>query len=312
MVLVPGNPNYGSWEPFKWNCQGQERQGIALVPLEAPWRRLFAALDDYGASLSEKPVALIDEVEAIVACCWRYGSYAHLLTVGESFPGFRSDLRLSRITDSEMKRINLEFSSGLAAWLHTRDSDPVTIFRRVRAAGELLPMPWHSRRMYRDLVLDYSELEDRIALLVEESGLDASRLEFTVRGEANRTVVWCYRNGAIENIHAGRASLGTEVPGMKRLYSAEVSRVCREIMHRLERQLSARDQFDRRTYRMFLFAQTWGADSGWSETEETSVAEFYGKGYDGSLIERVERLARRFPILYHGTLLQSARITRQV
>jgi hypothetical protein len=140
MNVVPGRPDYGIWEPFTWKYQGEERQGIALVPSEAPWRRLFAALDEYGASLSAEPVSLIDEVEAIVACCWRYGSYAHLLTVGDTFPQFRSDPRLSRITDSEMKRINLEFSSGLAAWLQTRDFDPDMISRRVRAARILLPM----------------------------------------------------------------------------------------------------------------------------------------------------------------------------
>ncbi len=302
MNIVPGSPDYGIWEPFTWNESDEERQGIALVPREAPWRRLFAALDEHGASLSAEPVALIDEVETIVACCWRYGSYAHVLTVGESYSRFRDDPLLSRITDSEMKRINLEFSSGVASWLRTRDDDPGTIFRRVRAAMVLLPMPWRSRRVCRDIVPNYSDLADRIATLLEKFGLDERRLDLSVRDEANRTVLWCYRNGKIEDVHAGKMSLGTEIPGMRRLYSADIARVCRETMYRLEHHLTARDRCDRRTYTAFLFAQTWGSDSGWSETEETAPVRFCGEGYDKSLLERPNRLAQRFPELYQSSI----------
>jgi hypothetical protein len=88
MKIVPGNPQYGIWTPFTWDDHGTEREGIALVPDQAPWHALFAALDDAGASLSDEPISLIDEAEAIVACCWRFGSYAHMLTQGERFPDF--------------------------------------------------------------------------------------------------------------------------------------------------------------------------------------------------------------------------------
>ena len=58
----------------------------------------------------------------------------------------------------------------------------------------------------------------------------------------------------------------------------------------------------------FFFAygdKTWGSGIGWSETEETSAARFYGEGYDGSLLERAKWLVRRFPALYQGCLPQS-------
>src|SRR5690349_9313019 len=35
---------------------------------------------------------------------------------------------------------------------------------------------------------------------------------------------WCYRNGPIEDLHAGTWSFGQEVPGFLRFYASEVER----------------------------------------------------------------------------------------
>jgi hypothetical protein len=146
LLPVPGVTSYGTWKEYTWNNSGTLQYGAQLVPGSAGWRDLFEALDVEGQVESAAPVSLLDEAHAIVACCWRYGSYAHVLTAGESYPEFRRDSDLSRISDSEMMRINLEFSSGLAAWLTDRASDREKINRRVRAASHLLRMPWRSNR----------------------------------------------------------------------------------------------------------------------------------------------------------------------
>src|SRR5262249_29738858 len=41
-------------------------------------------------------------------------------------------------------RINLEFSSGLAAWWADRTTDPEEVNRRTRAALKLLPIQWRA------------------------------------------------------------------------------------------------------------------------------------------------------------------------
>src|SRR5687768_15523145 len=116
IVPVPGVEGYGRWQTFEWVNDGVTQHGARLLADRAPWHGLFAALDDVGRALSPSPVSILDEANAIVAACWRYGSYVHALTGGELYPRFRKDPSLSRIDDSEMQRINLEFSSALASW----------------------------------------------------------------------------------------------------------------------------------------------------------------------------------------------------
>lgn len=113
-TAIPGMTGYGRWDACTWDDGDTIQHGTRLTPSQAPWRELFAALDTAGRTLSPDPVTLLEEADAIAACCWRYGTYIHLLTGGELFPAFRQDWELSRIGDPEMKRINLEFSSGLA------------------------------------------------------------------------------------------------------------------------------------------------------------------------------------------------------
>jgi len=67
------------------------------------------------------------------------------------------------------------------------------------------------------------------------------------------------------------------------------------------------EDFEARAIALFFAYgdKTWGSGIGWSETEETSAARFYGEGYDGALLERAKWLVRRFPALYQGCLPQS-------
>lgn len=275
-VTVPGITGYGTWDLFTWEHNGAVHHGAQLTPEQAPWCALFAALDDVGSSLSSNPVTPQEEANAIVACCWLYGSYAHVLTGGELYPLFRKDPKLSRISDWEMKRINLEFSSGLAAWLSCRETDPRKVHRRVRAALGVVPMPWQGKRKAQPYDFDYGQLE----VLLQESlrgnpGLQELS-ELTVREEANHVVLWAYRNGPVENLHAGSFSFGSVIPGFKRLYADEITRVGANIAKRLRFHLGARERFGTDYLRVGVRAFAFGGLTGWSLTEEISSVKYLG------------------------------------
>jgi hypothetical protein len=245
-----------------------------------------------------------DEADAIVACCWRYGSYAHVLTAGELYPEFRANSRLSRVSDYEMKRINLEFSSGLAAWWSDRASDPGKIHRRVRGALRLLPMPWRARHSgsWDEVLGSGAErfirgLQDCMAAHPEEA-YRYTRIA-TVRQEANYAVNHAYRCGFIEDLYTGTWSRGTEVPGFLRFYTQDVIRICRETarnlsLHLAARELDASQVFRRVLLNPFLFSYP----SGWSEAEETASVEYSGLPGAGPLEPRLRWLAQRYPVVY--------------
>jgi hypothetical protein len=136
----------GVWTPFTWEHDGRTQHGVVLTPNEVPRRRLFEQLDRVGQNLSAEPATTLEEADAIVAACWRYGTFFHVLTFGESYPMFRFDRRPSRVNDTEMLRVNAEGSAALADWLATRAADPQRMRRRVRAAQAMLPMPWNQGR----------------------------------------------------------------------------------------------------------------------------------------------------------------------
>ncbi len=297
LIPVPGVTSYGGWSEFSWCNQGALQHGARLVPERAPWHDLFDALDIGGASLPSGPVTTVEEADAIVACCWRYGSYVHVLTGGESYPEFRKNSALSRISDSEMKRINLEFSSGLAAWLTDRATDPEKINRRIRAALSLLPMPWRRSRNNRR----QEAIRARADRLVE--GLRVwlhalpARLEpkeLALRAEANWIVLTTYRNGGIEALHAGMWSHGTEIPGFGRLHEGEIDGICKQTVEQLAMALEARARLGADFRRLCSV----GLPSNWSETEETSPVEYAGLPSAGPLGPRLRWLAEKYPTVY--------------
>lgn len=129
-----------------------------------------------------------------------------MLTVGEPYPPLRQDSCLSQIGQSEMHRINLGFSSGLAAWWADCAYDRPRVNRRVRAALQTLPMPWRNRRpdWYDDFISQCAT--DRVADLaaISNSNIGASLAkdefdEAIQQREANWVVNQSYRNGPIKD-----------------------------------------------------------------------------------------------------------------
>jgi hypothetical protein len=305
-VAVPAPAQAVTWCQFSWDNRGVQQYGIELRSERAPWRDLLAALDDLGRELADSPVPVEDEADAIVACCWRYGSYFDLLTGGELFPPFRADTSLSRLGDSEMQRINLEYSSGVAAWLGDREQAASRIRRRVRAALAHLPMPWRDGRdggRLEGIRRSVQRRGERLAALREDEGYlallhrDAPHVEehLQQRREANDAVNSTYRNGPIENFHAGTWSHGSEIPGFMRFYPGEVRELAGDAAVKMTAHLIWREQGDSDLRRLL---QTVTAPSAWSVTAETSNVRFSGLPGAGPLEERIRSLAARYPHRY--------------
>lgn len=243
-------------------------------------------------------MALLEEADAIAACCWRYGSYIHLLTGGEFYPPFRVDRELSRLGDTEMKRINLEFSSGLADWLATRAADPAMINWRVRATLALLPITWRRPDSFAEPDPDTTPFGRTLHEAISQFTTTPDWALPTPREEANRVVVWAYRNGPIEHLHAGIYSQGMEMPGFKRLYADEILRLSSQIAEKLAFHLAAREQLGEDYLRFALRAMSNNSAHGWSLIEETAPIVYLGLPSVGPLDARLRWLAARDPLAY--------------
>lgn len=154
-----------------------------------------------------RALTLKQEARAAVAVCLRWGSYLALL-VDEARPPAASvgTQGVSRVTDREMARINIEASANLASWLTLAHDEPALYGRLVQAAqklplakgGDLRPMSLTS--MAQPKLLD---LTKGLAQMAPERAEEARRAP--MRCIANAFVNTCWRNGPIEDLHAGEA-----------------------------------------------------------------------------------------------------------
>lgn len=74
---------------------------------------------------------------------------------------------------------------------------------------------------------------------------------FTVRDEANALTAFAFRNGHLENLHAGKASPLTSDPSLSRITDEEMKVLMIEASEKLERILKLRDT-DPTGYRNFV------------------------------------------------------------
>jgi hypothetical protein len=228
----------------EWRTAGEDIWNEATV---APWRGLFENLDDLATDLpeSETPLSLADEALAIFAACWRYGSYAHVLTNGAPLLGaIRRDPEAGRITDWEMRRIQIEFTAALAAWWELEDTEPGKLRRRARAAREFLPMP-ECRMLSDEATMEHLTSKVRQLHKNIEDPQEAEKVlakQWPLRQEANSTVVQTYRNGPIESLHANTTRIRSlpEWPHVRRFYASDLKRITAWSVHRLMTHLAAR------------------------------------------------------------------------
>lgn len=72
---------------------------------------------------------------------------------------------------------------------------------------------------------------------------------FTVRDEANALVAWAFRNGPLEDLHAGRTSPLLDDPTLSRITDAEMKTLmlnaCRQLAKLLELKTKSPDEYVR-------------------------------------------------------------------
>lgn len=139
------------------------------------------------------------------ALCLRWGTYLAVL-MDETRPiDPRAKLQTtSMISQDEMKRINIEASSNLANLLRLWHDNEAAYFDLLRRAYEWLPMP--QQRVKRNLGPLESLLGFLIGVQEMSSVNELTAVPNPYRTLANTIINLVYRNGPIEDVHAGRGN----------------------------------------------------------------------------------------------------------
>lgn len=179
------------------------------------------------------------------ALCLRWGTYlAVLMDEAKPIDPQAGQLATSTISDEEMRRINIEASSNLACLLRLRHQDEGAFFDRLRRAYEWLPMP--QRRVKRN----WEPLETIVGFLVgihRAKGITLPASAQTAvahpyRTLANAAIHLAYRNGPIEDSHAGREA--AYPLDRRRFTNAQTRQIIRFTAERLSPFVSATPLWD--------------------------------------------------------------------
>ena len=202
----------GTWEDVS-GTNGPER--IIRPPAMTLFHQLLGYLREKPDPLKRPTGSMVGrEGVAAAALALRWGTYlAVLLDHGKSvWPEVESP-KTSRISDEEMARINIEASAALAAWidLYRADRGGRGYGQLVNRAVAYLPMPRKTSRLEVTEVGALSEPEMAARLVHAFRASDAQRFEqaranaerHPTRILANALVNTAWRNGPVEDIHAG-------------------------------------------------------------------------------------------------------------
>jgi len=200
-----------------WWEEVLDDDGAVRRCVHPPERPMFEQVLDYLASVPPEPgypgLHLGQEAVAATAVCLRWGSY--LAVLADRDKPLWSQARqegLSRIADSEMARINVEASAALARWIDVMRTDWERYLALAWAARRL---PMTRKRVQRDRssisLLGLSVPEFAAMLESRAQGkwgrrARASAEAHPTRVLANAIVNACWRNGPIDDIHAGQPS----------------------------------------------------------------------------------------------------------
>jgi len=189
--------------------------GMTQRLVHPPETTMFEQVLDYLGSLPpprDYPgIHIGREAVAATAISLRWGSYLAVLMDREK--PLWSQARqegLSRIADSEMARINIEASAALEQWIDIM-RDEWDRYLSLMWAARHLPMPQKSVKRDRDhthlFMLSRPEFAALLLPQTQESGSARAEAEaHPTRALANALINASWRNGPVEDIHAGRLS----------------------------------------------------------------------------------------------------------
>ena len=203
--------NAGWWEEMPV-ADGTMRRYV-----HPPETTLFEQVLAYLMSLPQEPdysgLNMGREAVAATAVCLRWGSYMAVLVDRDKplWPQARQG-GLSRIADGEMARINIEASAALAQWIDIMRNDWEQCLAMVWAARHLPMTLQHARtdRCSSDL-LGLSRPDVAATLLSRTQDERGKRARADAKAHptrilANVVINACWRNGPVEDIHAGQSS----------------------------------------------------------------------------------------------------------
>ncbi|HEU5377014.1 MAG TPA: hypothetical protein VFV38_16410 [Ktedonobacteraceae bacterium] len=233
----------GSWQTER----DEQQESFRLVSSPEPpmYQQLLASLAEATKDQKVPPKSHLHFGEvalATVLVCIRWGSYFAVL-VNPDQPQWApaSDPEVSCIGDSEMARINIEASAALAAWIDLMRLDNAQFRKMVKAALQLLPsvIPVHdpatNDRHFRAFSA-FNSADGRQYLMEAylrdfgEKWVAERKRSIPVnpsRALANGVLHEYWRNGEIEDIHAGRISTPWPLT-QRRLTLQQEERVVRE------------------------------------------------------------------------------------
>ena len=197
-----------------WNLT-EDQKGRPVARITPPATPMFQQIIAY---LEAKPVPpsgsvrRADEARAAVAVCLRWGSYFAVLADPSrpDSPNIDNE-QVSQIDDEEMARMNIEISAALAWWLTLSGSDDRRYSQLVDRALAYLPTgPKAVSALQSGDILLASTVPDLAAQVCRS--WPADRLEqdmqtatqHGIRVIANTITHIAWRNGPIENVHAGQ------------------------------------------------------------------------------------------------------------
>jgi len=245
------------------------------------------------------------EGAAAAAVALRWGSY--LAVLADRDKALCSETRTvgtSRISDSEMARINIEASAALAAWIDVCREQPTVYESLVLRAVAYLPLPkWTVTPAGADFAaLALPQVRDEILREVDDVLLANARAKAETHASrifANALVNTAWRNGPVEEIHAG-VFRGYPLD-KRRITVAEERTLLGSAIDRLTIGMEvARELAGERPPRPWAeqvipygFAGLKAiTPSGWTLTEETRG--FGSRGGEGAILRRgAERSGRR-------------------
>jgi hypothetical protein len=141
------------------------------------------------------------------ALCLRWGTYLAVL-MDESKPvdPRAKDNTCGMISDQEMKRINIEASSNLAFILQLWFEDEFMCLDALRRAYEWLPMPQRRVKRDRQALSSIFAALGTASYLTDEQIIEPCHdaIAHPFRALANTIIALTYRNGPVEDVHAGR------------------------------------------------------------------------------------------------------------
>lgn len=172
----------------------------------------------------------------LAALCVRWGTY--LATLMDESTALHPDLaeparqsdRYSFITDSEMKRMNIEVSYSLFRLVQLYRERGIEGLNSLLSKAYLhLPMPYRTVRMDRELGRQIVGTLAVLRLAPPARRIIPVAREYADRTIANVLALWGWRNTAIEDIHAGTTSAHPLSPHQQRMRPRQASHVLREI-----------------------------------------------------------------------------------